>query len=95
MVMAKLTLSIEPDKIAKAKSYASKHRTSISKMVSDFLTNEIAKDEVKEDPFLEKLKQMEVPDWINNLPVKSPIELPDNMDYDDLKYAYFKEKYDI
>ncbi|MGZ3755385.1 MAG: DUF6364 family protein [Mucilaginibacter sp.] len=93
--MAKLTLSIEPDKIAKAKSYATKHRTSISKMVSDFLTNEIAKDEVKEDPFLEKLKQMEVPADILALTGVLKGKVPDDVNLWDAKYAYLKQKYDL
>ncbi len=93
--MGKLTLSIEPDKIAKAKIYASKHNTSISKIVSDFLTDITAKEEIKEDRFLEKLKQMEVPDWIKSLSVKPKVNLPDNADYKEMKYEYLKEKYGL
>lgn len=93
--MAKLTLSIEPDKIERAKNYASRHHTSISKIVSDFLTDITAKDEGKQDPFLEKLKQMEVPDWIKDLSVKTKVDLPDNVDYKQLKYEYLKEKYGL
>jgi hypothetical protein len=48
--MAKLTLSIEPDKIAKAKSYAARHHTSVSKIVSDFLAD-VTFNEDQEDDF--------------------------------------------
>jgi hypothetical protein len=93
--MAKLTLSIEPNKIEKAKIYAAKHHTSISKIVSDFLTDITAKEETTEDPFLQQLKQMKMPDWINDLSVKTKVNLPDNVDYKDLKYGYLKEKYGL
>ena len=93
--MAKLTLSIEPEKIAKAKNYASKHHTSISKLFSDFLTDITAVEDLEEDPLLEKLKQMEVPDWIKELSVTSKMKIPENTDYKDLKYEYLKEKYGL
>ena len=93
--MGKLTLSIEPDKIAKAKIYASKHHTSVSKIVSDFLTDITAKEDIKEDPLLEKIKQIEVPEWIKNLSIKPKVNLPENVDYKEMKYEYLKEKYGL
>jgi hypothetical protein len=44
---------------------------------------------------LEKIKQMEIPDWIKKLSIGSKINLPENVDYKDLKYEYLKEKYGL
>jgi hypothetical protein len=94
--MAKLTLSVEPDKIAMAKRYASKHHTSISKLFSDFIANVTVKDEVvEEDLLLAKIKQMEIPDWIKKLSVTPKVDLPDDVDYKELKYEYLKERYGL
>jgi Family of unknown function (DUF6364) len=94
--MAKLTLSIEPDKIEKAKIYAHKHHTSISKIVSDFLADITKKDEVdEEDPFIKKLRQIEISDEIKALAGILKGKVPDDINLWDAKYEYLKEKYDL
>jgi len=94
--MAKLTLSIEPDKIVKAKNYASRHNTSISKMVSDFLSAVTEKDEIDtEDPFLKKLEGLHISDDIKALSGILKGKYPDDITLWDAKYEYLKEKYDL
>lgn len=94
--MAKLTLSVEPDKIAMAKRYALKHHTSISKLFSDFIANVAIKDEaIEEDPLLAKIKQMEIPDWVKKLSITQKVDLPDDVNYKELKYEYLKERYGL
>jgi hypothetical protein len=94
--MAKLTLSIEPDRIAKAKRYAYKHQTSISKIVSDFLADITKKDEVEdEDPFIKKLRQIEVSDKIKALSGILKGKVPDDINLWDAKYEYLKEKHEL
>jgi hypothetical protein len=92
--MAKLTLSVEPDKIVKAKLYASKHKTSISKLFSDFISTVSAADEAGEDdPFLLKIKQIEIPDWVKKLSVDPKLNRADDFDYKKLKHEYLKERH--
>ena len=94
--MAKLTLSIEPDKIEKAKRYAYKHHTSISKIVSDFLADITKKDEIdEEDPFIKKLRQIEIPAEVKALSGILKGKVPDDINLWDAKYEYLKEKYDL
>jgi len=94
--MAKLTLSIEPDRIAKAKRYASKHHTSISKLVSDFLSDVTEKDEAAtEDPFLTRLKNEPVSPEIKALRGVLKGRVPDDINIWDAKYEYLKEKYGL
>ena len=91
--MAKLTLSIEPDKIEKAKKYAFKHHTSISKIVSDFLADITKKDEIDEDgPFIKKLRQIEISAEVKALSGILKGKVPDDINLWDAKYEYLKEK---
>lgn len=94
--MAKLTLSVEPDKIEKAKRYALQQHTSISKLFSEFIASVVVKEEtIKEDPFLAKIKEMEIPDWIKKLSEGPKVDLPEDVDYKEMKYEYLKEKYGL
>jgi Ser-tRNA(Ala) deacylase AlaX len=68
MATAKLTLSVKSDTIERAKEYARRNHTSLSKVVQNLL-DDIAKKEAKNDPLLEKLKNTEVPDWIKQLTI--------------------------
>ena len=94
MATVKLTLSVEPDKIEKAKRYASRHHTSISKLFSDFISDLTQKDET-EAPFLKKLKEIEISDEINALTGILKGKVPDDINLWDAKYEYLKEKYDL
>ena len=94
MAITKLTLSIEPDKIARAKKYVLKHNTSISKLVSDFLEDITSKEETGEDPFLSKLKKEPVSAEIKALRGILKGKVSDDINIWDAKYGYLKEKYD-
>jgi len=79
----KLTLSLDQSVIAKAKSYAKRNKTSLSKMIEayfDSLTNnEIIENEIPNSPLVESLCGV--------------IELPDGIDYKEAKAKYLLEKY--
>jgi hypothetical protein len=38
---------------------------------------------------------MEIPDWIKKLSVTPKVDLPDDVDYKELKYEYLKERYGL
>jgi hypothetical protein len=79
----KLTLSLDKDFIEKAKRYAKKNKTSLSKMIEayfDSITNiESNENKVKITPLVESLCGV--------------IELPKDFDYKKSKAAYLLEKY--
>ena len=60
MAAQKLTLSIEPDVIDKAKKYAKQQHMSLSKLVQNYL------NDVSERP-KDKLDDLEVSDWVKQL----------------------------
>ena len=93
MESTKVTLNIKADSLSAVKEYAKRQHTSVTKLVQEFFDG-IAEQEKKEDPIKEKYKNVEIPDWIKQLTgiVKDP---DPNMSYDDMKYEYFKEKYDL
>ncbi|HVW98811.1 MAG TPA: DUF6364 family protein [Mucilaginibacter sp.] len=94
--MAKLTLSIAPDKIEIAKRYASRHRTSISRLFSDFISEVAKKEEAAEnDPFLEKLKKMDVSEEVKALSGILKGKVPDDINLWDAKYEYLREKHGL
>jgi len=96
MATSKLTLSVEQGFIDKAKRYASKHHTSVSKVFTDLMNQAFEKDIAnEEDPFLKKLRAYEIPEDIKSLTGILKGKYPDNMDYKDMKYEYLKEKYDL
>jgi len=94
MATTKLTLSMDEDTISLAKQLASENKTSVSRLFKK-LISEFPKKEKTVDPIKEKYKNAEIPDWIKDLPIKTKIDLPANVDYKDLKYEYLKEKYGL
>lgn len=92
MATAKLTLSADRDTIELAKNLASEDNISVSKLFKT-LVNDLAKKRKKKDPILEKYKDVEMPQWIKDL--TGVVKADPTMSYDDMKYAYFKEKYDL
>jgi hypothetical protein len=62
MAAQKLTLSIEPGVIDKAKKYAKQKHTSISKLVENYL-DDISDPKKNKD----KLDEMKVADWVKQL----------------------------
>lgn len=95
MATSKLTLSIDSELIDKAKSYASKHHTSVSKLFSDFV-NKVTTEGIKEeDNFLKKLKEEDISPQIKALRGILKGKVSANRSLADLKYELLKEKYDL
>jgi len=90
MAAQKLTLSIAPDVIDKAKEYAKQKHTSISKLVQNYL-KDIAKTENKAIVTPEN----EIPEDILKLTGILKGKVPDDIDLWDAKYEYLKKKYDL
>ncbi|RYY34522.1 MAG: hypothetical protein EOP46_13150 [Sphingobacteriaceae bacterium] len=95
METTKLTLSVKADKIERAKKYAKEHHTSVSKLFDKFLDGIIPAEKEEDDPLLQKLKTMEIPEEIKSLTGILKGKYPDNFDYRDAKYEYLKEKYGL
>ena len=94
--MAKLTLSVEPEKIEKAKRYALEHHTSVSKLFSDFLGQVIEMDKINGyDPLTEKLSQLTIPEEVNAFAGILKGKYPDDITLWDAKWEYLKEKHDL
>jgi predicted house-cleaning noncanonical NTP pyrophosphatase (MazG superfamily) len=93
MATTKLTLSVEPEVISKARHYASKHRKSVSKIFSELLNKAVEEDEaMSDDPFLKKLKEIEIAPEIKALSGILKGKYPDDVNIWDVKYEYLKEK---
>ncbi|MDO8993699.1 DUF6364 family protein [Daejeonella sp.] len=59
MANTKLTLSMEPEVVYRAKQYAKKRHISLSKLIQDFLENSIESDNLKDDPDLNIPEEIE------------------------------------
>lgn len=94
MGQSKLTLSMEPEIIEKAKSYAAENNISVSKLVKNLL-KDVLKKNAKKDPILEKFKDTKISPEILALTGILKGKYPDDMDYKDMKYEYLKEKYGL
>lgn len=96
MASTKLTLSVEEDFLGRAKRYASKHKTSLSKLFFETMNEKMDEDEVRaDDPFLKKIRQIEIPDDIKSLTGILKGTIPDDIDIKEAKYEYLKEKYGL
>ena len=84
MANSKLTLSIEPEVIEMAKNYASKHKTSISKLFKNFI-KEVADTKPVEDPILEKFKNNPIHPDILALTGILKGKYPPDYTYDDMR----------
>jgi hypothetical protein len=89
MAAQKLTLSIEPDVIDKAKLYAKQKHTSISKLVQNYLKDISAKNTDILIP------ENEIPEDILKLTGILKGKVADDIDIWEAKYEYLKEKYDL
>jgi|GEM_PF-386773 len=94
MANSKLTLSMEPEFIEMAKSYASENNTSVSKLFKNFI-KDVSKKTPKSNSVLEKFKHNPIHPDILALTGILKGKYPENMDYKEMKYEYFKEKYDL
>jgi hypothetical protein len=93
MGTVKLTLTVKEESLSFVKKFAKKQHTSVSKLVQGLFDDITEKEKSLPDPILEKYKDVEMPQWIKNL--TGVAEDDPGMSYDDMKYAYFKEKYDL
>jgi hypothetical protein len=94
MANSKLTLSIEPEFIEMAKSYALENNISVSKLFKNFI-EDVAKKTPTENSVLEKFKDNPIHPDILALTGILKSKYPDNMTYDDMKYEYFKDRYGL
>ena len=86
MASTKLTLSMEPEVVNRAKQYAKKRQISLSKLIQDFL------DEVsKTKPEVEG----NIPADILSLTGILKDKFPNDVDMKDVRYEYLKEKYGL
>lgn len=95
MAASKLTLSVEPDMIAKAKRYANKHHISVSKLFSDFVNEKVHQEINDENPVLKKFEHIELSENIIKLTGILKGKVPDDFDIKDAKYQFLKEKYGL
>ncbi|MDB5145392.1 MAG: hypothetical protein JWQ66_4105 [Mucilaginibacter sp.] len=95
MAATKLTLSVKPDSLPLVKKYAKRKHTSVSKLVQQFFDSIVEEEKGPEDPFLKRIREMEIPDDIKALTGILKGKVPDNINLWDAKYEYLKEKYDL
>ncbi|HEY1063654.1 MAG TPA: DUF6364 family protein [Daejeonella sp.] len=89
MANTKLTLSMEPEVVYRAKQYAKKRHISLSKLIQDFLENSIESDNLKDDPDLNIPKEIEKLRGILKGPDLSKKQLKQ------MKLEYLKEKHGL
>jgi hypothetical protein len=94
MANSKLTLSMEPEFIEMAKSYASENKTSVSKLFKNFI-KDVSKKEPQKDSVLDKFKDNPIHPDILALTGILKGKYPEGTSYDDMRYEYFKERYDL
>lgn len=100
MASTKLTLSVEDAFVDRAKRYAAKHKTSLSKLFSEFVSEKIDSDQITEDDdFLAKLNNIEISDKIKSLTGVIKINISKNTDLkkiaSDARHEYLEKKYDL
>jgi hypothetical protein len=94
MATTKLTLSVDKDTIDLAKQLASESNVSVSKLFKNFVKEKAGK-RTKEDPILEKYKDVQIAPEILALTGILKGKYPEDMDYKDMKYEYLKDKYGL
>ncbi|HUH32592.1 MAG TPA: DUF6364 family protein [Daejeonella sp.] len=89
MATTKLTLSMEPEIVNRAKLYAKKRQISLSKLIQDFLEQAIKSDNLKED------EELNIPDDIKSLVgiLKGPGISKKQLK--EMKYEYLRDKYGL
>lgn len=94
MATTKLTLSADQDTIRLAKTIASEDNISVSKLFKQLL-NDFSKKRKKEDPLLERYKNMEISEDVKALRGILKGKVPEDIDYKDLKWEYLKERHGL
>ena len=78
----KLTLSLDPSVINKAKKYANEHKESLSQLVENYFKIITSKTETPQPKISPLIKEL-----------IGSIKVPDDFNYKKAKYDYLKEKY--
>ena len=86
MASTKLTLSMEPEVVYRAKEYAKKKNISLSRLIQDYL-DQISKHTPEPD---DKIN----PDILALTGILKG-KIPDDIDIIEEKYQYLKQKYDL
>lgn len=94
MATTKLTLSADEQTIELAKKIASEDNISVSKLFKQLL-NDFSKKRKKQDPLLERYKNMDISEDIKALRGILKGKVPDDVDYKDLKWEYLKERHGL
>jgi len=94
MAQSKLTLSMEPEYIEMAKSYAAEKNISVSKLVKN-LIQEVSKKRDINDAFLEKLRNEPVSPKVQALTGIIKGKYPDNFDYRDAYREHLSKKHGL
>jgi hypothetical protein len=94
MAATKLTLSADKHTVELAKRIASEDNISVSKLFKELL-NDFSKKRKKEDPLLERYKNMEISEDIKALRGILKGKVPEDVDYKDLKWEYLKERHGL
>ena len=94
MATSKLTLSIDAETIKWAKKYVEKRKVSLSKFIQQRL-NEIAREEMHNAALMEKFGKLEIPEDINSLTGILQDTGLNEINLNDIKYQYFKEKHEL
>lgn len=94
MGQSKLTLSMEPEIIEKAKSYAAENNISVSKLVKNLL-KDVLKKNAKKDPILEKFKDTKISPEILALTGILKGKYPEDFDYRDAYREHLSKKHGI
>ncbi len=89
MATTKLTLSMEPEVVYRAKQYAKKRHISLSRLIQDFLENSIDNESLKDD------LDLNIPQEIQKL--RGILKGPDvsKKQLRQMKYEYLKDKYGL
>lgn len=89
MATTKLTLSMEPEVVYRAKQYAKKRHISLSRLIQDFLENSITNENLKDD------LDLNIPQEIQKL--RGILKGPDvsKKQLWQMKYEYLKDKYGL
>ncbi|MFD0794657.1 DUF6364 family protein [Mucilaginibacter litoreus] len=94
MATTKLTLSADEQTVELAKRIASEDNISVSKLFKQLL-NDFSKKRRKEDPLIERYKNIEISEDIKALKGILKGKVPENVDYKDIKWEYLKERHGL
>lgn len=86
MATTKLTLSMEPEVVYRAKLYAKKRNISLSRLIQDYL-DQLSKDKLNPESNI-------APEILALTGILKG-KVPDDVDLKEMRYQYLKTKYDL